>query len=37
MELAGKIGNIHRPLQKEGYDVLIGFESEDGRRKKGSR
>ena len=26
MELGRRLGNIDRPLQKEGYDVLIGFE-----------
>ena len=37
MELVGRIANMHQPLWKEGYDVLIGFDFEDGRRRKKRR
>ncbi len=34
MELAGKIGNMHQPLRKEGYHVLIAFDFDDDRRRR---
>jgi len=34
MELAGRIGNMHQPLRKEGYYVLIGFKFDEDQRKR---
>ena len=34
MELGRRLGNIDRPLQKEGYDVLIGFKFDEDQRKR---